>query len=114
MTQVFTSAAIFDEYRKGHAREHKLEENARVEARRGMERRLNEMNELRRQIDRERGTFQTKGEAQLMFDRLADRLNKIEQVQAAAASASITWTVAIGLFFTVLTVGMKLWPVAVK
>lgn len=52
--------SLFDEYRRGHAREHELLEKALIKAEATMSTRLEGMNELRAQITGERGSYATK------------------------------------------------------
>jgi hypothetical protein len=100
----------FDDYLKAHEQRHTLETIAVDIARQSIEFRLGEMNNLRAQINMERGQFATRMEFQTRSQAVDDRLNKIEQSLASMQSANLTWIAALGVFFTVVQIGLRFLP----
>ena len=70
----------------------------RIEAKVEMERRLEGMNELRAQLDRQAGTFVTRDSAEITTQRLMDRINSIQKLAVGALIA-----IVIGLTIYFLT-----------
>lgn len=105
------STQRFEDSFRAHQREHELMEKSLVEARKVIDMRLEEMNDLRKQLELERGTFQTRTMSDRTRESIEDRLNKLEQAIAAADGRAKTWAVAVGLFFGLMQfVGFKLMP----
>lgn len=100
------STERFEDYTRGHQEKHDLEREALTRARETIDFRLREMNELRSQINLERGTYVTR----IAFQVQEERLNKIEQAQASAQSYNLTWMAAMGVIFTIVQVGLRFLP----
>jgi len=100
----------FDDYVSSHAREHALINEALTRARETTNFRLEGMNELRSQINTERGQYATRAAFDTQRQTTDDRLNKIEQSVASMQSANLTWIAALGVFFTVVQIGLRFLP----
>ncbi len=103
----YVTTQRFEDYTRAHEREHELIAQAIVEARRTVDMRLEGMNDLRQQITNERAGFATSAGAEA----LRQRIDKLEQAQAAAAGSNATWTIVLGVFFTILQLVMRFLPV---
>ncbi len=103
----YVTTQRFEDYTRAHEREHELIAQAIVEARRTVDLRLEGMNDLRQQITTERAAYATAAGAET----LRQRIDKLEQAQAAQAGSNATWTIVLGVFFTVLQLGMRFLPV---
>jgi hypothetical protein len=71
--------AVNDERWTGHRREHVAERRDLEEARRVVDTRLEGMNELRRQIDRERSSYMTREMADTQHIDLSKRIGVLEE-----------------------------------
>lgn len=100
----------FDDYAQSHAREHALINEALTRARETTNFRLEGMNELRAQINTERGQYATRAAFDTQRQTTDDRLNKIEQGIASMQSANLTWMAALGVFFTAVQIGLRFLP----
>lgn len=97
------SSERFEDYTRGHQEKHDLEREALTRARETTELRLREMNNLRDQINTERGQYVTR----LQYEAIADRMNKIEQAQSSMQGTNAGYVVALGIFFAVLQVALR-------
>jgi hypothetical protein len=100
------STERFEDYIRAHMHEHDLEREALTRARETTDARLGEMNNLRAQLNLERGVYVTR----VQYDAQLDRIGRIEQQLASVQSANVTWTAAVGLFFTVVMIGLRFMP----
>lgn len=97
------STERFEDYTRSHMEKHDLEREALTRARETTELRLREMNNLRDQINTERGQYVSR----LAYDGMVDRINKIEQRQSASEGANTAYIVGLGVFFTVIQIAMR-------
>jgi CHASE3 domain sensor protein len=100
----------FEDFIKAHQREHELIKEAVDEARDSVNLRLEGMNELRAQIDKERGQYVIRTAYDTYKDAQEQRLNKIEKSLATMQSANTTWLIAIGIFFTIVQIVLRFVP----
>ena len=100
----------FEDYVRAHAHEHELIDRALAVARDSTNFRLEGMNDLRSQITTERGQYATRIAVETLREGMEGRLNKIEQAQSAAASASAVWAIVLGVFFTFVQVALRFLP----
>jgi hypothetical protein len=100
------STERFEDYIRSHQHDHDLEREALTRARETTDARLGEMNNLRAQINLERGVYVTR----VQYDAMVERMNKIEQQQASMQSATVTWSAAIGVFFAVVMAALRFMP----
>jgi response regulator of citrate/malate metabolism len=84
----------FEDYLKSHLREHKMLRSQIKVAAENVDRRLAEMNEMRAQINSERGLSASRE----LHDALAAKVAEVETRQAEAQKATMTWILAITLF----------------
>jgi hypothetical protein len=105
------SSERFDDYVASHAREHVLMNEALTRARETTDFRLEGMNELRSQINTERGQYATRAAFDTQRQTTEERLNKIEQAQASMQSANLTWMAALGVFFTIVQLALRFLPI---
>lgn len=68
----------------------------RIEAKTEMERRLEGMNELRQQLDRQAGTFITRDAYEASIDRIMDRINAL---QKTAVGVLVAILVGLAIYF---------------
>src|SRR6478609_3097498 len=104
------TAALMELWRMGHLREHELTEIARIKAEVSMDLRLNAMNELRSQIDKERGRYIDRDmlDARLLvvtgqndtFQRALAETNK--SLATLTTRVMVTGTVLVAIFTAVL------------
>lgn len=105
--------SVQEERWSSHRREHDAEEKAVLEARHVLDRRLEGMNELRRQIDRERGVFATRemveeksaglaAVSQSRLDILNGRLDKLERWQSNITGRLATLAAVFTVFMTII------------
>lgn len=106
----FVTTQRFEDYVRAHQREHELLTVQVDEAKKVVDLRLEAMNQLRDQIEKERGGYQPRAESTLTRERVEERLNKLEQAVSTEASARVTWTAAIALFFMIVTVALRFMP----
>lgn len=104
----------FDDYLRAHQQEHALEAQALQVARQTVDQRLTEMNNLRTQITSERGMFITRAEhdtlradMQVADARSRDDIGKVNQELASLRATNTTWTIALGVFFTMTQIGIQ-------
>jgi len=100
----------FDDYVKAHAKQHELEAQAVDLAKQAIDIRLGMMNELRAQINTERGSYQSAGEAKIQMSSVELRLRALEQAQAAQAGSNVTWAAAIAAFIVIVQIALQYFP----
>lgn len=98
----------FEDYCLAHKREHELIQSAQDAAKRMADIRLDGLNHLRREVERDRSLFVTNVEATLINKALDERLRKVETQLAAQSSSTTTWVIAIGIIFVVVQIALRL------
>lgn len=108
----------FEDYLKAHAREHELIHRAEAEAKLANDYRLAGLNELRKEVERDRSMFAHSKEVVIRFESLGntvderllamdERMRKVEKIQAERQSSTVTWIIAIGIIFTVVQIALR-------
>lgn len=75
-------AELEEERWRAHAREHELRDRMVDIAKEEVDRRLEDMNQMREQIDRERGTFVTSSVYESKHEAVVARVNLLENARA--------------------------------
>jgi len=115
------STQRFEDYIRAHAREHELYSETLRAAKAAVDIRLESMNELREQINSERGRYETKDAADMARlrtdergQRFQERMNIMEQDITAmkgrhegSRTATIMWIAGVGVFFTLVQILLK-------
>lgn len=108
-----TRIAVHEERWEGHRREHLAEFRALTEARSVIDARLADMNELRRQIDRERGGYATREMVETLLSSLerevtvgmkalGERLSAVEKWQANTTGRLAMGAIGFTVFMTIV------------
>lgn len=111
----------FNDYVAHHSREHELMEKARSEAKVSIDLRLDALNHLRRELERDRGMFVTRPSSEAEFRASAEkadirhtnlegRLRQVETKIAERNSSTATWVISVGviMIFVQIAVAMVL------
>jgi hypothetical protein len=101
----------FEDFIKAHQREHELEQLALGEARTNIDQRLRGMNEIREQINKERGQYVDRDVFDAKLGIFDERFNKLEKSVTQIQSANATWLIAIGVFFTLVQIVLRFVPI---
>jgi hypothetical protein len=97
----------FEDYLAHHRREHELIHEAQEAAKRANDYRLDGLNALRKEVERDRSEFVKIDVASARHQHIEDRLRKLEQDSAARSGATVTWVIAVGIIFTVLQIALR-------
>lgn len=97
----------FEDYIKHHAREHELIMEGFSAQKKADDIRIDRLNELRQDVEKDRGQFQPVIAAELIRQRTEERLGSIEQQIAGMRSAQLTWMAALGIFFTLVQIALR-------
>ena len=91
---------LFDEYRRGHAREHELERQALLKAEATMNLRLEGMNEFRAQLNQQQGTFVTRTEFEAA-------MRPLQKFNDRLGGMAVMVVVLAGLFSALITLLLR-------
>src|SRR3990172_11220496 len=101
------STQRFEDYVSHHRREHELIAQGFAAQKRSDDFRIERLNELRQDVEKDRGQFQPVVVEDQIRQRIEDRIGHLEQAVAGMKSATATWLVAIGIFFTLVQIALK-------
>lgn len=115
------STQRFEDYVRAHAREHELYSETLKAAKAAVDIRLESMNELREQINAERGRYETKDASEMLRlradernQRFQERMNLMEQELTSmlarhegSRATTVMWIAGIGVFFTLVQIVLR-------
>jgi len=98
----------FEDYVCYHRREHELLKSAQDAAKQAGDLRLEGLNHLRREVERDRQAFMPKAEADLINRNIEERLRKVENQSSSQKAVSVVWIIAVGIIFTIVQIGVAI------
>lgn len=98
MEEVFHERELREQWQSDHMHVHELEREALDKAETAVNSRLEGMNELRAQINTERGTYATRDYVDTVNSSTDGRLRRLEN----SRSYAIGWVAAVGIAFSVV------------
>jgi len=101
------TAQQLEDFRHYHEREHVLLQVAADAAKVATDLRLDHLNELRADVEQDRSEFADADSAELIRTRIEERLGILERGMAAQQSATVTWSAAIAVFFTLVQIALR-------
>jgi len=100
-------ARRFDDYVHFHEKEHNLRDVAAMAAKEANDLRIERLNELRGDVEKDRIQFQKADSAEIVRLRTEERLGALERAEASQRGANIAWTAAIAVFFTIVQIALR-------